>query len=456
MHEDLSLKLLPPTVCFTRYPLLSHTTRLRIAADRLSVFEAVVDNVGMPLLCGHNHDDLSVFEIAPAHRLFSARYLLEKPHQAAPVATVVDVHAADLALIAELKKSQPKNRMAKHFDPTYFHSLSPADQKGLLQCCRSGIENPDSEMGVYAMQPTDYDRFRPFFSEVLADYHSVEKNAKHTNSWDLKGVEGLPDDGQLDLERIGVPALSLRVRVGRNLADYPLPGAMTEEDRVDLESKMCTAFDQLKAMPEYGGRYYSLTKGHPDFISTEVYEQLVADHIMFKNMSNDSYLLSCGIAGHWPSGRGCYVSEDRGFIIWVGEEDHLRVMCMEVGTLLNNMFGRLEAALKVVENIEGLKFATSSDYGCVTSCPTNLGTGMRASVLMQIPKLTSGGSDVKAKAVCKPLGLSVRGMGGEHTPIGEDGTCDISPSRRFCITEAEIIMALYTGIRLLKEEESKC
>ena len=378
------------------------------------------------------------------------------PHDDQAAATVPDVHAADLARIAELKQSQPKNRMAQHFDPTYFHSLSPEDQKSLLQCCRSGIENPDSEVGVYAMQPTDYDRFKPFFSEILADYHSVAKDAKHTNSWDLTGVEGLPADGLLDLEKIGVPALSMCVRVGRNLADYPLPGAMTEKNRVDLEKKMCAAFDQLKAMPEYGGRYYSLTEGHPDFISPEVYDQLVTDHIMFKDMSNDSYLVACGIAGHWPSGRGCYVSEDRGFIIWVGEEDHLRVMCMEVGTILNRTFDRLEAALKVVENIEGLKFAMSSDYGCVTSCPTNLGTGMRASVLMQIPKLTSGGSDVKAKAVCKPLGLSVRGMGGEHTAIGEDGTCDISPSRRFCITEADIIMALYTGIRLLKEEESKC
>ena len=80
---------------------------------------------------------------------------------------------------------------------------------------------------------------------------------------------------------------------------------------------------------------------------------------------------------------------------------------------------------------------------------------MRASVLLQIPKLTAGGSDAKAKAVCKPLGLSVRGMGGEHTPIGADGTCDISPSARFCITEAEIVNALYTGIRLLKAEEAK-
>jgi hypothetical protein len=152
-------------------------------------------------------------------------------------------------------------------------------------------------------------------------------------------------------------------------------------------------------------------------------------------------------------GRGCYVSEDKGFVIWVGEEDHLRIMCMYTGTLLNDVFDRLEAALKVVNGIEGLEFAVSSDYGMVTSCPTNLGTGMRASVHIPIPNLTSDGTDAKAKAVCKPLGLSVRGTGGEHTPIGADGTCDISPSARFCITEAQIVTALYNGLKLLKEQE---
>lgn len=49
---------------------------------------------------------------------------------------------------------------------------------------------------------------------------------------------------------------------------------------------------------------------------------------MFKDMSADTFLLDAGIAKHWPYGRGCYVSGDGGFIIWVGEEDHLRVMAM--------------------------------------------------------------------------------------------------------------------------------
>jgi len=49
---------------------------------------------------------------------------------------------------------------------------------------------------------------------------------------------------------------------------------------------------------------------------------------MFKDMSKDSFLVTAGIAADWPYGRGCYISEDRGFIIWVGEEDHLRIMAM--------------------------------------------------------------------------------------------------------------------------------
>ena len=62
---------------------------------------------------------------------------------------------------------------------------------------------------------------------------------------------------------------------------------------------------------------------------------------MFKDMSNDVYLLSAGIAKDWPYGRGCYVSEDKEFIIWVGEEDHLRIMCMKKGNVLTDVFNRL-------------------------------------------------------------------------------------------------------------------
>ena len=309
-------------------------------------------------------------------------------------------------------------------------------------------------MGCYAMNPDDYDTFSPFFKKVLAEYHKVPEDAKHVNNWSLKDAQGLPADRILDLSRLGFSKLfSMRVRTGRNLVDFPLPGAMTLESRINLEKKMCHAFEKLISMPEFGGRYYSLSPGNKFSINNEEYKKLVADHLMFKDMAGDPYLRSAGIVNHWPYGRGCYISGDRQFIIWVGEEDHLRIMCMKKGLILNEVFDRLKHSLDVIDGIDGLKFAISPHYGVVTSCPTNLGTAMRASLHIGLPKLCADGTDKKAKQICEPLGLSVRGLGGEHTPIGPGGVCDISPSARFCISEAQIITNLYNGIKLLKEKE---
>jgi len=357
--------------------------------------------------------------------------------------------------IESLKADHPENIALQSFDPNYFASLPDEQKTRLAKCLNSGIENPDSEMGCYACQPADYDDFTPFFSKVLARYHSVNEDAKHVNSWNLANIEGLPDDGNLDVSKMGLPALSIRVRAGRNLKDFPLPGSMTREDRIQLEERMLAAFQTLVDHSDYGGNYYSLTPGSNQFIDETQYQQLVDDHIMFKNMDKDRYLLSAGIANDWPYGRGCYVSNDRGFIIWVGEEDHLRIMCMAQSTVLNGVFNRLKAALDTLENIEGLQFAYSESYGVVTSCPTNLGTGMRASVHISLPKLTADGDDTKVKSIARKLGLSVRGKGGEHTPIGADGTVDISPSARFCITEAEIVTALYKGLVQLQARENQ-
>merc|ERR1712139_393854 len=177
---------------------------------------------------------------------------------------------------------------------------------------------------------------------------------------------------------------------------------------------------------------------------------------MFKDMAADTYLASAGIANDWPYGRGCWQSEDKKKIVWFGEEDQLRIMVMKKGFLLNEVFNELKELLDTVESIDGIDFAKDDQYGYVTSCPTNLGTGMRASVHVKLPNLTADGTDAKAKEVCNPLGLSVRGTGGEHTPIGADGTVDISPRARLFIKERDIIQALFDGISklMVKEKEA--
>ena len=364
-----------------------------------------------------------------------------------------------LEKLAKLKESKPDNLCTKHLTEEYLNSLDEEKQQLLYKITITGIQNEDSGLGCYAMQPTDYETFRPFFDKVIREYHGDESGEKkHETCWDISAVG---ENGELDVTKLGLEELSMRVRVGRNLTNFPLPGMMEKSDRIKFEKTMLKAFEKLISMEEYGGQVYSLTpefedgEVNPNLIDDAKYQELVDKHIMFKNMDEDPYLKSAGIASDWPYGRGCYVSSDSQFIIWFGEEDQLRIMCMKKGTKLNEVFQRLQKALETVEAIEGIEFAKSEDYGYVTSCPSNLGTGMRASVHIKIPNLTKDGTDAKAKEICKPLGLSVRGTGGEHTPIGADGTVDISPRARLFIKESEIIEKLYQGIKDLMEAEKK-
>ena len=337
---------------------------------------------------------------------------------------------------------------------------NPTPTQTFYGCARTGLENEDSGLGCYAQTPADYEKFGGFFNKVIGDYHldDPEKTQKHESCWDASAIG---ENGVLDVTKLGLEQLSMRVRVGRNLKQFNLPGAMDQAERIKFEQSMLLAFAALVANEAYGGEIYSLSPDfgegvvNPNKISNEKYEELVKAHVLFKDMDADPYLKSAGIASDWPYGRGCWQSADKECIIWFGEEDQLRIMCMKTGTCLNEVFDRLKTMLDTVEAIDGIDFAVSENFGNVTSCPSNLGTGMRASVHIKIPNLTSDGTDTKAKEVCDPLGLSVRGTGGEHTPIGADGTVDISPRNRLFIKESEIIAKLYSGIEQLMAKEKE-
>ncbi|CAD7701840.1 unnamed protein product [Ostreobium quekettii] len=362
------------------------------------------------------------------------------------------------AKVDEVKQANPDNRCTKYLTREYYESLDDEQKSLLYRCVKTGLDNADSGLGCYAMKPSDYETFAPFFDKVIYDYHGAEEGSKHVTDWDASTVG---DGGVLDVTKLGLEELSMRVRVGRNLKSFNLPGLMDKAERIRFEQMMLKAFEKLQADASYGGKVYSLSPdwgegvANPNLIDDEKYNELVKAHVMFKDMDADPYLKSAGISSDWPYGRGCWQSDDGQCIIWFGEEDQLRIMCMKRGTKLNEVFDRLKVILDVVESIEGLEFAKSDNYGYVTSCPSNLGTGMRASVHIKIPMLTKDGTDAKAKEVCKPLGLSVRGTGGEHTPIGADGTVDISPRARLFIKERDIIAALYVGIENLMAKEKE-
>lgn len=351
-----------------------------------------------------------------------------------------------ISTLHAIKAANPDNLMARHFSADYFRKLDDPLRRRLMKIIATGIENSDSQMGAYAMSPEDYDLFAPMLDPMIRDFHGIPGDVKIAQRHDWDTGQPSCDLGKIDprLEQI-----SMRVRVARNLGSFPLPGAMTRDQRVALEDLAARAFAKLGQDPDFGGQYLSITPGSPHEIDTAEYERRVAAHQMFKDMSGDRYLNVAGISADWPFGRGMYVSGREDFLVWVGEEDHLRVMAMQTGGDLNALFRRLHDGLG---RLQGLlpAFAASPVYGNVTSCPTNLGAGMRASLHMRLPVLTENGTDLtRVKSEAKALGLAVRGAGGEHSAAGEGGLVDISPSARLGVTEREIMRRLYDGAAAL-------
>lgn len=344
--------------------------------------------------------------------------------------------------INKIKTAHPGNLMARHFDAEYFSSLDSDKRERLLKIVATGIKNPDSQMGAYAMRPDDYDLFSPMLDKMIRDYHGIADGVEIAQKHNWDSSVNQCDLGAIDKKLNDV---SMRVRVARNVSNFPLPGAMSKNERVEFEELAAKAFERLAENADFGGKYLSITPGSAHEISPEEYDRRVKNHQMFKDMSVDKYLNVAGISGDWPYGRGMFVSRDEDFLVWVGEEDHLRIMAMQQGGNLNALFDRLRDGL---ENLGELlpAFATSPTYGNVTSCPTNLGAGMRASLHMKLPKLTAiGGNLDHVTGLAKKPGLAVRGAGGEHSGAGEGGLVDISPSARLGVTEMEIMTRLYEG-----------
>ena len=106
--------------------------------------------------------------------------------------------------------------------------------------------------------------------------------------------------------------VSTRVRVGRNVAGFPLGPGVSKEQRKELETKISEALKSFDG--ELAGKYYAL-----DSLTEEERNQLIADHFLFKE--GDRFLEACGLNRDWPDGRGIFHNNDKSFLVWVNEED---------------------------------------------------------------------------------------------------------------------------------------
>jgi hypothetical protein len=171
----------------------------------------------------------------------------------------------------------------------------------------SGVQNVDSGIGVYAGSHDAYKTFNELFDKVIEDYHKHGVNDKHVSNMNYKELNCPPFT-----EAEAGMVLSTRIRVGRNLADYPLGPGISKEQRDKVESTVSGVLKGLTG--ELSGTYYPI-KG----MTKEQQQQLIDDHFLFKEC--DRFLDACGLNREWPDGRGIFHNDAKTFLVWINEED---------------------------------------------------------------------------------------------------------------------------------------
>lgn len=209
--------------------------------------------------------------------------------------------------------------------------------------------------------------------------------------------------------------VSTRIRLARNLEGYVFPSHLKDEKQAKEIIRLVAA--ALSRLEEF--RLY-----HMDTISKEKALALKENHLISPNLISNKRI-SAALINHEES-----VS------VMINEEDHLREQCIVKGLDLRLAY----TAMTEVDNriSRAMKFAYDEQLGFLTACPTNLGTGLRASVMMFLPALTLNGIMPKVIRSISRLGLTVRGIYGEGSDA-EGYMYQISNEVTLGVTEEEIL-----------------
>merc|ERR1712098_79050 len=340
----------------------------------------------------------------------------------------------------EIKSKQ--SLVAKYVTESLWEKLKNATTKTsgftLHQAIACAVEFDNQHCGIYAGDWDTYKVFSDVFDPLIQDYHGISADSVHTSDMDVSKIKGNIDPK--------APVHSTRIGVGRSIDGFGLSPGITKEQRLGVENLMKKSFANLK--DDLAGTYFPLTG-----MNEQVRQQLVDDHFLF--MSGDPNLKVAGMERDWPEGRGIFHNKDKTFLTWVNEEDQLRIISMEKGGDVKGVFCRLARGIKAVEDSVkaecGKDFALSEQYGFIHSCPTNLGTGMRASVMIDLPGYTKEGLPA-LQARCEELAVQPRGTRGESG--GQTGcTYDISNKHRLGYSEVQLVQVMIDAVNTLWKED---
>ncbi len=234
-------------------------------------------------------------------------------------------------------------------------------------------------------------------------------------------------------EASGGVVISSRVRLARNLSDTVFPQKASPSERV----KVCNAVKS--ALDKNGYERYN----YIDMSSLSPLE---------KRLLLEDHLISRDFFGADGEGRMLITDENNTVSVMVNEEDHLRIQAITPGLDIEGAYSRANTLDDILS--QGLPVAFDEKLGYLTSCPTNLGTGMRASCMLHLPAITVSGGIGSLISLMTKLGLTVRGLYGEGSDA--DGCLyQISNQITLGISEKDTIDKLTNAVRQVVEKENK-
>lgn len=340
-----------------------------------------------------------------------------------------------------------KSLMRKTLTPELWASLKDVkSSKGytLSNAIQAGVVRPHLGVGITCGDEECFTLFKDIIYPVVNGWHKFDPYTQFHKS-DLDPSKLAFTDEQV--AKFNQYVESTRIRAARNIAGFSLPAGASKDDRIGVEGVLKQAFGSLPA--ELAGTYYplgSLTPAQED--------SLQQGGFLFQKPGPKQLLGAAGAGRDWPEGRGIFHNDSKTVLAWCNEEDHCRIISMENGGDIKGVFSRfcqLSHSIKEAAESHGKSLMYNDQLGFLGTCPSNLGTGLRASVMVRLPNLNK---DVhKLEEVCNSLDLQPRGSAGEHSEaVG--AKWDISNKQRLGFTEVELVQKLIDGItKLLAIEE---
>jgi protein arginine kinase len=214
-------------------------------------------------------------------------------------------------------------------------------------------------------------------------------------------------------------ALSSRIRLARNISENAYPWKMDEVAGLEVAGLIRRAALEKGGIENYGFEFKFVSEMNKDEKA-----DLIANHLMSIDLIKN------------PRTGGILISGDKTVSVLVNEEDHLRIQTVLPGFDLGNAWQEADNLDNLME--EHLSYAFDRHYGYLTACPSNIGTGMRASVMLHLPALAFTKYIKRVFDITNTIGLTVRGLYGEGTAT-EGDIYQISNQVTIGRTEADII-----------------